>query len=72
MYLLAHMGLGDSLKKLFGSSSMRDRQGDREAGSDPKFGGSTPSGSVGPGGDTLEGAQGQGGAIAPDPPEDRG
>ena len=51
---------------------MRDRHGDRQAGSDPKLGSDTPSGSVGPGGGTLDGAQGQGGAIAPDPPEDRG
>jgi hypothetical protein len=67
------MGIGDSLKKLLGGSgAMRDRHGDRQAGSDPKLGADTPSGSVGPGGSALEGAQGQGGAIAPDPPEDRG
>ena len=67
------MGLMDSLRKMFGSSgAMRDRHGDRQAGTDPKLGADTPSGSVGPGGNTLEGAQGQGGAIAPDPPEDRG
>jgi hypothetical protein len=51
---------------------MRDRHGDREAGEDPKYGEKTPSGSVGPGGSVLEGSQGAGGAIEPDPPEDRG
>jgi hypothetical protein len=51
---------------------MRDRHGDREAGVDPKFGERTPSGNMGPGGSTLEGAQGAGGAIEPDPPPDRG
>ena len=69
------MGLGDSLKRMFGgggSSAMRDRHGDREAGRDPKLDADTPSGSVGPGGDALEGSQGKGGAIEPDPPEDRG
>ena len=51
---------------------MRDRHGDREAGVDPKFGEETPSGNMGPGGSTLEGSQGAGGAIEPDPPPDRG
>ena len=51
---------------------MRDRYGDREAGTDPKFDESTPSGNMGPGGSTLEGSQGAGGAIEPDPPPDRG
>jgi len=51
---------------------MRDRAGDREAGSDPKFDVKTPSGSVGPGGDVLEKSQGAGQAMEPDPPEDRG
>ena len=51
---------------------MRDRAGDREAGVDPKFNEPTPSGSMGPGGSALEGSQGAGGAIEPDPPEDRG
>jgi hypothetical protein len=66
------MGLLDSLRHMLRSPAMRDRQGDREAGSDPKLGASTPSGSVGPGGSALEGSQGAGGAIEPDPPEDRG
>ena len=68
------MGLLDSLKSWFRSSPemMRDRYGDREAGTDPKFDESTPSGNMGPGGSALEGAQGAGGAIEPDPPPDRG
>jgi hypothetical protein len=68
------VGVFDSLRGWFKSSpeSMRDRHGDREAGEDPKFGEKTPSGSVGPGGSVLEGSQGAGGAIEPDPPEDRG
>lgn len=67
------MGLMDSLKNaLRGSGSMRDRQGDREAGKDPKLGSDTPSGNTGPGGKTLDSAQGAGGAIAPDPPKDMG
>ena len=68
------MGVFDSLRGWFKSSpeSMRDRHGDREAGEDPKYGEKTPSGSVGPGGSVLEGSQGAGGAIEPDPPEDRG
>lgn len=45
------MGLMDSLRRVLGrGSAMRDRHADREAGSDPKFGQPTPSGSVGPGG----------------------
>jgi hypothetical protein len=66
------MGLLDSVRGFFKSPAMRDRQHDREAGKDPKLGSDTPSGSVGPGGSVLEGSQGAGGAIAPDPPEDRG
>ena len=66
----------DSVRRIFGgggeSSAMRDRYADREAGVDPKFGEPTPSGSVGPGGSTIEKSQGAGGAIEPDPPEDRG
>jgi hypothetical protein len=65
----------DSLRRLFkgsGPEQLRDRHADREAGADPKFAEKTPSGSVGPGGSALEGAQGAGGAIEPDPPEDRG
>jgi hypothetical protein len=68
------VGLLDSIKSWFRSSPdmMRDRYGDREAGTDPKFDEKTPSGNMGPGGSTLEGAQGAGGAIEPDPPPDRG
>ncbi|MEA2431803.1 MAG: hypothetical protein QOF65_1507 [Thermoleophilaceae bacterium] len=68
------MGLLDSLKGWFKSSptSMRDRYGDREAGSDPKFDVKTPSGAMGPGGSTLEDSQGAGGAIEPDAPRDQG
>jgi hypothetical protein len=67
------MGLMDSLRRLFGPKpAMRDRYSDRAAGSDPKFGVSTPSGDVGPSGATIDHAQGEGGAIEPDPPEDRG
>jgi hypothetical protein len=71
------VGLLDSLRGLFkrkpaSAPAMRDRAADREAGTDPKFDEPTPSGSVGPGGSALEGAQGAGGAIEPDPPEDRG
>ena len=69
------MGLLDSLRGIFkgsGPEQLRDRHGDREAGKDPQLGSDTPSGSVGPGGSALEGAQGAGGAIEPDPPEDRG
>ena len=51
---------------------MRDRYGDREAGTDPKFDTATPSGNMGPGGSTLEDSQGAGGAIEPDAPPDRG
>jgi hypothetical protein len=51
---------------------MRDRHDDREAGKDPKFGIRTPSGNVGPTGGELERAQGEGGAIEPDPPKDLG
>lgn len=69
------MGALDSLRRLFkgsGPEQLRDRHGDREAGKDPKLGSDTPSGSVGPGGSALEGAQGAGGAIEPDPPKDLG
>ncbi len=62
----------DSLRELFSSKrALRDRYSDREAGTDPKLGVPTPSGSVGPGGDVLEGSQGAGGAIEPDPADDR-
>ncbi|HEY0633661.1 MAG TPA: hypothetical protein VGC98_16520 [Thermoleophilaceae bacterium] len=67
------MGLLDSLRGLFKPApAMRDRHADREAGKDPKLGSDTPSGSVGPGGSVLEGSQGAGGAIEPDPPRDQG
>jgi hypothetical protein len=68
------VGVLDSLRGWFRSKpdSLRDRHADREAGTDPKLGTETPSGSVGPGGSALEGSQGAGGAIEPDPPEDRG
>ena len=51
---------------------MRDRHEDRAAGTDPKFGSPTPSGDVGPSGVVIDHEQGEGGAIEPDPPEDRG
>jgi hypothetical protein len=68
------VGILDSLKRWFRSSPdmMRDRYGDREAGTDPKFDVETPSGTMGPGGSTLEDSQGAGGAIEPDSPPDRG
>jgi hypothetical protein len=68
------VGILDSLKGWFKSSptQMRDRYGDREAGTDPKFDVETPSGAMGPGGSTLEDSQGAGGAIEPDSPPDRG
>jgi hypothetical protein len=67
------VGLLDSLRGLFKPApAMRDRAGDREAGVDPKFDEPTPSGAMGPGGSALEDSQGSGGAIEPDPPEDRG
>jgi hypothetical protein len=68
------VGILDSLKTWFKSSPdmMRDRYGDREAGADPKFDVETPSGSMGPGGSTLEDSQKAGGAIEPDAPADRG
>jgi hypothetical protein len=68
------VGIFDSLKTWFKSSPdmMRDRYGDREAGSDPKFDVDTPSGNMGPGGATLDDSQKAGGAIEPDPPPDRG
>jgi hypothetical protein len=68
------VGILDSIRGWFKSSptQMRDRYGDREAGTDPKFGEETPSGTMGPGGSTLEDSQGAGGAIEPDPPRDQG
>jgi hypothetical protein len=67
------VGVLDTLRGWFKPApAMRDRAGDREAGSDPKLDVATPSGSVGPGGAALEKSQGAGGAIEPDPPEDRG
>ena len=51
--------------------SMRDRHWDRQADKDKEGGKEpAPSGSVGPSGDTLDEAQGKGGAMEPDPTED--
>lgn len=63
----------DSLRNLFPSKGgMRDRHADREAGRDPADPThNTPSGSMGPTGSALQDAQGAGGAISPDPPDDR-
>ena len=63
----------DSLRNLLPSKGgMRDRHADREAGRDPTDPAhNPPSGSMGPGGSALTDAQGAGGAIAPDPPDDR-
>ena len=59
-----------------GKGSMRDRHWDRQADKDRAEGNEgeepAPSGALGPSGDTLDDAQGQGGTIAPDPPEDLG
>jgi hypothetical protein len=67
------MGLMDTLRNLFPSKGgMRDRHADREAGrdpADPRH--DTPTGDMGPAGSALRDAQGTGGAIAPDPPDDR-
>jgi hypothetical protein len=67
------MGLMDSLRKIFPSQGgMRDRHADREAGRDPTDPAhNPPSGDVGPAGSALKDAQGAGGAIAPDPTDDR-
>jgi hypothetical protein len=68
------VGILDSIKSWLRSSPdmMRDRYGDREAGTDPKFDVETPSGTMGPGGSALEDSQKAGGAIEPDSPPDRG
>ena len=59
--------MGDRREK----GSMRDRHWDRQADKDKDDGKEpAPSGSIGPTGDVLDEAQGQGGAMAPDPPED--
>lgn len=51
--------------------SMRDRHHDRQADKDREDGKEpAPTGSFGPSGDTLDDAQGEGGAMAPDPPEE--
>jgi hypothetical protein len=56
-----------------GKGDMRDRHWDRQADKDRDEGDEpAPSGALGPTGDTLDDAQGEGGAIAPDPPEDLG
>lgn len=60
--------MGDKNK---GKGSMRDRHWDRQADKDKEDGKEpAPSGTFGPTGDTLDEAQGPGGAMAPDPPED--
>ena len=55
---------------------MRDRHWDRQADRDREPGNEgeepAPSGALGPSGDVLDDAQGEGGTIAPDPPEDLG
>lgn len=66
------MGLMDSLRRFFKPGPLRDRDADRQAGVDPKLGVPTPSGSVGPSGETMAREQGEGGAIEPDPPKDIG
>ena len=59
--------MGDRKEK----GSMRDRHWDRQADKDKEDGEErAPSGSVGASGDVLDESQGQGGAIAPDPPEE--
>jgi hypothetical protein len=59
-----------------GKKDMRDRHWDRQADRDREDGDDgrepAPSGALGPSGDTLDKAQGEGGPIAPDPPEDLG
>ena len=51
--------------------AMRDRHHDRQADVDKEGGKEpAPSGSFGPSGDTLDEAQGKGGAMEPDPPEE--
>jgi len=58
-----------------GKGSMRDRHWDRQADKDRDEKDAkepAPSGSLGAGGDALDEAQGEGGAMAPDPPEDLG
>ena len=55
---------------------MRDRHWDRQAARDRDESNEgeepAPSGALGPTGDALDDAQGRGGRIAPDPPEDLG
>jgi len=51
----------------------RDKWGDREAAKDSEEPDKQPpTGTVGPGGSEIDREQGPGGAIEPDPPEDRG
>ena len=68
------MGLLDSLRRLFsGTPSMRDRYSDRQSGHDPIAPADpTPSGTTGPSGSAMDKAQGEHGAIEPDPPKDLG
>ncbi len=67
------MGLMDTLRNLFpAKGGMRDRHADREAGrdpTDPRH--DTPTGDMGPTGSALSDAQGLGGAMEPDPTDDR-
>jgi hypothetical protein len=59
-----------------GKKDMRDRHWDRQADKDRPLDNEgaepAPSGALGPSGDALDQAQGEGGPIAPDPPEDLG
>jgi len=52
---------------------MRDRYSDRQSGHDPIAPADpTPSGTTGPSGSAMDKAQGEHGAIEPDPPKDLG
>ena len=58
-----------------GKGSMRDRHWDRQADKDREEGDAdepAPSGNLGAGGEVLDKAQGEGGPMEPDPPEDLG
>ena len=63
-------------EKDISKGGMRDRHWDRQADKDREKGNEgdepAPSGALGPGGDALDKAQGKGGTIEPDPPEDLG
>ena len=63
--------MGEHKKKSKSKGAMRDRHWDRQSDVDKEGGKEpAPSGSFGPSGDTLDEAQGQGGAMEPDPAED--